>query len=442
MAGFAEEQEANAARLLAQLDSVRRHIAAQYPDIEDELASMDGFSTPGTVSAHDGSARRELNPAVASSSPDLDTLRRQGLSPRRKLAPLPPIFQTCHGEALSAGWPQDVDRFVARIVRDEVEAYFDASSRRQMQGLEPGGILKSEANRDVQQEDGGKGKSASPIVGTNEEEKSGGETETDWVFCSENAYGAFIYVGITETVGRAVIRCGPMVLASVLIQAVFSVELALSLNPLNLPEQGPLTCGIPADLQFAAIMVYLCLMLNNVKNMTSATSLSLFSPLYKTMAHDENGEEIGEQEVVVTTRWYMRMFVFLCAVATEVCTWSGILFAGCYWIITAPSVDLVIRSTVSIMFVQNVDEIIYESCCSQEIKEGVQGTRFKMTSWSPFIGTNRAASEKVIVFYGLFVHLPVLATASFTMVYAVRNLDNMDCFPEPITNFGRNFTWS
>jgi len=42
--------------------------------------------------------------------------------------------------------------------------------------------------------------------------------------------------------------------------------------------------------------------------------------------------------------------------------------------------------------------------------EQVQGTRFKMTSWSPFIGTNRAASEKVIVFYGLFVHLPVLAT--------------------------------
>jgi len=103
MDGFAEEQEANAARLLAQvggsrlpgaldsrvvglsligpfrlihmptpcvqLDSVRRHIAAQYPDIEDELASMDGFSTPGTVSAHDGSARRELNPAVARCAP-------------------------------------------------------------------------------------------------------------------------------------------------------------------------------------------------------------------------------------------------------------------------------------------------------------------------------------------------------------------------------------
>lgn len=75
-------------------------------------------------------------------------------------------------------------------------------------------------------------------------------------------------------------------------------------------------------------MVYLCLMLNNVKNMTSATSLSLFSPTYKTMEHDEGGEEIGEKEVEVTTRWYWRIFVFICAVATELCTWSGILFAG------------------------------------------------------------------------------------------------------------------
>ena len=36
---------------------------------------------------------------------------------------------------------------------------------------------------------------------------------------------------------------------------------------------------------------------------------------------------------------------------------SLVVCIGCYWIITAPSVDLVIRSTVSIMFVQNVDEV-------------------------------------------------------------------------------------
>ena len=53
---------------VAQLDAIRKHIEAQYPDIEDELATMNGFSTPGMVSgsaAHDGTATRELNPAAA-----------------------------------------------------------------------------------------------------------------------------------------------------------------------------------------------------------------------------------------------------------------------------------------------------------------------------------------------------------------------------------------
>ena len=77
------------------------------------------------------------------------------------------------------------------------------------------GVLQSESNRDVQHENDGKRKSASPIIRASDEEKSDAETETDWVFCSENAYGAFIFVGITESVGGAVIRCGPMVLASV-----------------------------------------------------------------------------------------------------------------------------------------------------------------------------------------------------------------------------------
>ena len=33
------------------------------------------------------------------------------------------------------------------------------------------------------------------------------------------------------------------------------------------------------------------------------------------------------------------------------------------WICTSSNTDLVIRSTVSIMFVLNVDELIYETCC-------------------------------------------------------------------------------
>ena len=55
-----------------------------------------------------------------------------------------------------------------------------------------------------------------------------------------------------------------------------------------------------------------------------------------------------------------RVLVFVCAVATEAISWSGILVAGLGWIFTSRSVHDIIRSTVCIMFVQNVDEVVYE----------------------------------------------------------------------------------
>jgi len=41
-------------------------------------------------------------------------------------------------------------------------------------------------------------------------------------------------------------------------------------------------------------------------------------------------------------------------------SWSGIFLAGILFAFTAESVDLVIRSTVSVMFVLNIDEIVFE----------------------------------------------------------------------------------
>ena len=55
-----------------------------------------------------------------------------------------------------------------------------------------------------------------------------------------------------------------------------------------------------------------------------------------------------------------RVLVFVCAVATEAISWSGILVSGLGWIFTSRSVHDLIRSTVCIMFVQNVDEVVYE----------------------------------------------------------------------------------
>ena len=50
----------------------------------------------------------------------------------------------------------------------------------------------------------------------------------------------------------------------------------------------------------------------------------------------------------------------------------AILMSGVVWIVTSPTVDLVIRSTVAVMFVLNVDEIIYQSCCPASIMDDVE----------------------------------------------------------------------
>ena len=117
------------------------------------------------------------------------------------------------------------------------------------------------------------------------------------------------------------------------------------------------------------------------------------------------------------------------------------MFAGIYWIITAPSVDLVIRSTVSIMFVQNVDEIIFESCSSEDIKKGVQATSFRLVRWSSMIGASRQASDKLNNAYRLYFHLPLLAVASFSIVTSVRGLDNMGCMLDPLSGIGMQDTF-
>ena len=56
-----------------------------------------------------------------------------------------------------------------------------------------------------------------------------------------------------------------------------------------------------------------------------------------------------------------RIGIFIFAVLSEVVTWGMILCSGLLFIFTSNTVDLVIRSTVAVMFVLNVDEIVFES---------------------------------------------------------------------------------
>ena len=51
----------------------------------------------------------------------------------------------------------------------------------------------------------------------------------------------------------------------------------------------------------------------------------------------------------------------------------GAILAGILFAVTAETVDLVIRSTVSVMFVLNIDEIVFEACCPSSIKDDCEG---------------------------------------------------------------------
>lgn len=113
-----------------------------------------------------------------------------------------------------------------------------------------------------------------------------------WERNAENAYGAFLHVAMTRSLFEAITVCGPMVLASVTIQAVFSMELAIFLDPITEPEQAEYTCNVPSDLQFTAIMVYLILMLNNVPGMMNATNIALLSMGYKVREAVSNDQSV------------------------------------------------------------------------------------------------------------------------------------------------------
>lgn len=120
-----------------------------------------------------------------------------------------------------------------------------------------------------------------------------------------------------------------------------------------------------------------------------------------------------------------RVLVFVCAVATEAISWSGILVSGLGWIFTSRSVHDLIRSTVCIMFVQNVDEVVYESCCPADIKNDVESTKYRSISYLQNLGMSDSASKRVGSIYVSFCHLPTFFFACVTAVFVVSSLDHV-----------------
>ncbi|EKX45784.1 hypothetical protein GUITHDRAFT_152566 [Guillardia theta CCMP2712] len=168
-------------------------------------------------------------------------------------------------------------------------------------------------------------------------------------------------------------------------------------------------------------MIFLTLMFNNIAGMSMAARICLTCTHHKLGDGDFVGElvkEVSDTEEARSLNVSMvkRVIILICAVLTEVCTWYGILMAGVLFIFTSPTVDLVIRSTVAVMFVLNVDEIVFESCCPEKIKEDVQETKYRV----PKINLSNKTEQLMAHHFGVYIYLPLLIFITAAIIFGLR----------------------
>lgn len=158
------------------------------------------------------------------------------------------------------------------------------------------------------------------------------------------------------------------------------------LNRLWQLEQEADLCNQPILLQMCAMAIYVILMSNNIPGMWRAGKIALTASFHKggdgASIGNVDAADAGEKMVALRAVTLERLIIFAVGVLFEFLTWSLLFVAGIVWINSATDVDLVIRSTVSIMFVLNVDELMYESCCPSNIREDVQSTKYRVRNMS------------------------------------------------------------
>ena len=160
-----------------------------------------------------------------------------------------------------------------------------------------------------------------------------------WIQHTQNAYGAFAHVSMQSGLLRAIQMCGPMLMVSVVIQAVFSSQL-IHYHRNDLSDLGEQICNVPVLLQCSASVIFLTLMFNEVPSMIQSLRLVLFASHHYGGDGDTVGEIDHEDTVSVqriTMSFPSRLVVCTCAVLTEIGTWCAILAAGCMWINTSPT---------------------------------------------------------------------------------------------------------
>ena len=159
-----------------------------------------------------------------------------------------------------------------------------------------------------------------------------------------------------------------MLVVSWLLQCCFSWELWQALPSVS---ESAAFCLVPMSIQASAIMVFITLMMNNVAPMTVHATLALNT------SHMRFEDDHNRVELIVLKTW-QRVFGVTVVFLSEALTWMGVIAVGIQFILVSQSVEMVMRSTVSIVFILNIDEVIFHACGSQKLKNSLTKTSFQM----------------------------------------------------------------
>ena len=95
-----------------------------------------------------------------------------------------------------------------------------------------------------------------------------------WQTCSENAYGAFLFLTLHDSCYHAFQEAGPALVLSFLLQCVLAWELWTFLPTIR---GSPAFCLVPFSVQAASIFVFLTLMMNNVAALVAHSTIAFSS---------------------------------------------------------------------------------------------------------------------------------------------------------------------
>ena len=101
--------------------------------------------------------------------------------------------------------------------------------------------------------------------------------------------------------------------------------------------------------------------------------------------------------------WQQRTVGFIGSAVAEFIPWVGVIAVGIQFILVSDNTETIMRSTVSIVFILNIDEIVFQACSSPTLKDGVKNTAFQVQhKQDKILGVTVERLQHVRVYYSSY----------------------------------------